>query len=275
MRLNELLTGEPLWCRCSWRRESSLYTQETVGPFDKVLARQYGKQRDSPSCLFLFCYLSIPAGCFHHSWYTTLPWRGLPAPNVCILQKDHLLLNEIPAVKIYSRVPLVRMLTKSLDHCLCCSKQVALIHPQSPTASLPVAFPTRPHMVVSTLDHMSNNNQKFRSLHSERSRSLDSLSSTISAAAAKSLQSCPTLCDPRDGSPPGSPISGILQARTLEWVAISFSNASKCKVKVKSLSYVRLLATPWTAAYQAPPMGFSRQEYWSGVPLPSPTTISK
>ena len=82
------------------------------------------------------------------------------------------------------------------------------------------------------------------------------------AAAAKSLQSCPTLCDPRDGSPPGSPIPGILQARILEWVAISFSNAWKWKVKVKSHSCVRLLATPWTAAHQAPPsMGFSRQEY--------------
>ena len=91
-----------------------------------------------------------------------------------------------------------------------------------------------------------------------------------SAAAAKSLQLCPTLCDPIDGSPPGSPIPGILQARTLEWVAISFSNAWKWKVKVKSLSRVRLLAIPWTAAYQAPPsMGFPRQEYWSGVPLPS------
>ena len=91
------------------------------------------------------------------------------------------------------------------------------------------------------------------------------------AAAAKSLQSCPTLCDPIDGSPPGSPVPGILQARTVEWIAISFSNAWKWKVKVKSLSRVRLLATPWTAAYQAPPsMGFSRQEYWSGVPLPSP-----
>ena len=86
-------------------------------------------------------------------------------------------------------------------------------------------------------------------------------------AAAKSLQSYPTLCDPRDGSPPGSPIPGILQARTLEWVAISFSNAWKWKVKVKSLSRVQLLATPWTTASQAPPsMGFSRQEYWSGVP---------
>ena len=89
------------------------------------------------------------------------------------------------------------------------------------------------------------------------------------SSAAKSLQSCPTLCDPIDGSPPGSPVPGILQARTLEWVAISFSNAGKWKVKVKSLSRVRLLANPWTAAYQAPPsMGFSRQEYWSGVPLP-------
>ena len=88
---------------------------------------------------------------------------------------------------------------------------------------------------------------------------------------AKSLQSCPTLCDPIDGSPPGSPIPGILQARTLEWVAISFSNAWKWKVKVKSLSRVWLIVTPRTAAYQAPlSMRFSRQEYWSGVPLPSP-----
>ena len=85
------------------------------------------------------------------------------------------------------------------------------------------------------------------------------------AAAAKSLQSCPTLCDPIDGSPPGSPIPGILQARTLEWVAISFSNAGKWKVKGKSLSCVQLFVTPWTAAHQAPPsMGFSSQEYWSG-----------
>ena len=91
------------------------------------------------------------------------------------------------------------------------------------------------------------------------------------AAAAKSLQSCPTLWNPIDGSPPGSPVPGILQARTLEWVATSFSDAWKWKVKVKSLSRVRLLATPWTAAYQAPPsMGFSRQEYWSGLPLSSP-----
>ena len=92
------------------------------------------------------------------------------------------------------------------------------------------------------------------------------------AAAAKSFQSCPTLCDPIDGSPPGSPTLGFSRPRILERVAISFSNAWKWKVKVKSLSCAQLLATPWTAAYQAPPsVGFSRQEYWSGVPLPSPT----
>ena len=91
-----------------------------------------------------------------------------------------------------------------------------------------------------------------------------------SAAAAKSHQLCPTLCDPIDGSLPGSSVPGILHTRTLEWVAISFSNAWKWKVKVKSLSRVWPLATLWTAAYQAPPsMGFPRQEYWSGVPLPS------
>ena len=91
-------------------------------------------------------------------------------------------------------------------------------------------------------------------------------------AAAKSLQSCPTLCNPIDGSPPGSAIPEILQARTLEWVSISFSSVWKWKVKVRSLSRIWLFATPWTEAYQAPPsMGFSRQEYWSGLPLPSPT----
>ena len=90
-----------------------------------------------------------------------------------------------------------------------------------------------------------------------------------------SLQSHLTLCDAIDGSPPGSPVPGILQARTLEWVAISFSNAWKWKVKVKSLSRVQLL-TPWTAAYQTPLfMGFSRQEYWSGVPLPSPKFVQR
>ena len=95
---------------------------------------------------------------------------------------------------------------------------------------------------------------------------------TAAAAAAKSLQSCPILCNPTDGNPPGSPVPGILQARTLEWVAISLSNAWNWKVKVKSLSHVRLVVTPWTAVHQAPPsMGFSRQEYWSGLPLPSPS----
>ena len=90
------------------------------------------------------------------------------------------------------------------------------------------------------------------------------------AAAAKSLQSYSTLCDPIDSSPPGLPIPGILQARTLEWVAISFSNAWEWKVKVKSFRHVRLIATPWTAAHKAPlSMGLPRQEYWSGVPCPS------
>ena len=100
------------------------------------------------------------------------------------------------------------------------------------------------------------------------------IAAAAAAAAAKSLQSCPILWDPIDGSPAGSPIPGILQARTLEWVAISFSNAWKWKVKVKLLSRVWLLVTPWTAAYQAPlSMGFSRQEYWSGLPLPSPYAL--
>ena len=97
-----------------------------------------------------------------------------------------------------------------------------------------------------------------------------------STAAAKSLQLCLTLCDPIDGSPPGSTVPGILLATTPEWVAISPSNAWKWKVKVKLLSCVWLFATPWTAAHQAPPsMGFSRQEYWSGVPLPSLKNCSR
>ena len=143
----------------------------------------------------------------------------------------------------------------------------------------------------------------------------------VQQLAAKLLQSCPTLCDPIDNSSSGSPIPGILQARTLEWVAISFSSAWKWKVKVsrsvtsdssrshglqptrllcpwgfpgkktgvechcllqcmkvksesESLSRVWLFTTPWAVAYQAPlPMGFSRQEYWSGVPLPSPMIL--
>ena len=98
----------------------------------------------------------------------------------------------------------------------------------------------------------------------------------VAAAAAKSLQSCPTLCDPIGGSPPGSPVPGILQARTLEWVAISFSNAWKWKGKLKLLSHTWLLVTPWAAAHQAPPsLGFFRLEHWSGSPFPSPMHESK
>ena len=95
---------------------------------------------------------------------------------------------------------------------------------------------------------------------------------SLGPTAAKLLQFCLTLCNPIDGSPPGSRVPGILQARTLERVAISFSSAWKWKVKVKLLSRVRLFATPWTAAHQAPPsLRFSRQKYWSGVPSPSPS----
>ena len=113
------------------------------------------------------------------------------------------------------------------------------------------------------------------SCHSPMSTLSVSPVKVLIAAAAKSLQSCPTLWDPIDSRPSGSPFPGILQARTLEWVAVSFSNAGKWKVKGKSLSRVRPLATPWTAAYQAPPsMGFSRQEYCSGVPLLSLTEDS-
>ena len=104
------------------------------------------------------------------------------------------------------------------------------------------------------------------SLHSRQRFTLTSY-----VAAAKSLQSCPTLCDPIDGSPGGAPAPVFLQARILEWVAISLSNAEKWKLRVKSLSRARLLVTPWAAAYQTPlSMGFSRQGYWSGLPLPSP-----
>jgi len=122
------------------------------------------------------------------------------------------------------------------------------------------------HDELGNIDHKSNDIKCYRSIKERDLRR--------SAAAAKSLQSCPTLCDPIDGSLPGSPVPGILQARTLEWVAISFSNAWKWKVKVESLNRVRFLATPWTAAYQAPPpMGFSRQEYWSGLHCLLPTYV--
>ena len=118
-----------------------------------------------------------------------------------------------------------------------------------------------------------NTTQSFSKRHiwSKSGASLRAAAAAATATAAKSLQSCPTLCNPIDSSPPGSHVPGILQARTLEWVDISFSNAGKWKVKVKSFSCVQKpSATPWTAAYQAPPsMGFSRQECWSGVPSPS------
>ena len=100
---------------------------------------------------------------------------------------------------------------------------------------------------------MSDTTERLHDTNMYGSRHISEFSSSAAAAAAKSHQSCLTLCDPIDGSPPGSPVPGILQARTLEWVAISCSNAWKQKVKVKSLSRFWLLATPWTAAYQAPP----------------------
>ena len=119
-----------------------------------------------------------------------------------------------------------------------------------------------------TCDHLIS--QNFTSKWGRKATGNPTVAVYTAAAAAKLLQLCPTLCDPRDSSPPGSPIPGMLQARTPEWVAISLSNAWKLKMKVKSLSRVQLSATPWTAAHQAPPsMGFSRQEYWSGMPLPS------
>ena len=115
------------------------------------------------------------------------------------------------------------------------------------------------------VNHKCHHSKRATTLHSPESY-FEIYLKCHAAAAAKSLQSCPTLCDPIDGSPPGSPIPGILQARTLEWVAISFSNAREWKVKMKLLGCVWLLAIPWTAAYQGPPsMGFSRKEYWSGV----------
>ena len=117
---------------------------------------------------------------------------------------------------------------------------------------------------------------KFSTIISSKMFSYTFFFSSSAATAAKSLQSCLTLWDPRNGSPPGSSVPGILQARTPEWVAISFSNVWEWKVKVKSLSRVWLFTTPWTAAYQAPPsMGLSRQEYWSGLPFPSPASSSE
>ena len=118
---------------------------------------------------------------------------------------------------------------------------------------------SKPHWETPKPQEETERPQKLRSLPTPQSIRSTWPAHQDAAAAAKSLQSCPTLCDPTDGSPPGSPVPGILQARTLEWVAISFSSAWKWKVKVKSLSRVRLFETPWTAAHQAPPsLGFSR-----------------
>ena len=128
------------------------------------------------------------------------------------------------------------------------------------------------HLQRRMRDHKNRKNTRRQQCPKTREECFKATVSNA-AAAAKSLQSCPTLCDPIDGSPPGSPVPGILQTRILEWVAISFSNAWRWKMKVKSLSRVRLWVTPQTAAYRAPlSMGFSRQEYWSVVPSPSPNT---
>ena len=119
-------------------------------------------------------------------------------------------------------------------------------------------------MLKSLIGFLSAN--KIDNYNRQQGRKTEKRKKSERIYAAKSLQLCPSLCDPIDGSPLGSPVPGILQARTLEWVAISFSSAWKWKVEGKLLSRVRLFTTPWTAAYQAPPsMGFSRQEYWSGV----------
>ena len=139
----------------------------------------------------------------------------------------------------------------------------------------------RQRCVQSKVKYMQKNQDWVRSFVNKRhwqrtfaELAIHTLTTLAAAAAAKSLQSCLTLCNPIDGSPRGSAVPGILQARTLEWVAIAFSIVWEWKVKVKSLSRVRLLATPWTAAYRAPPsMGFSRQEYWSGLPLLSPKLV--
>ena len=126
------------------------------------------------------------------------------------------------------------------------------------------------YQIVLQIKYSDRNNANYKELLVSATSSSKYI--LYAAAAAKSLQSCPTLCDPIDSSPLGSSVPGILQARILEWVAMSFSNAWKWQVKVKSLSRARLLATPWTAAYQTPlSTGFSRQEYWSGMPLPSLT----
>ena len=136
----------------------------------------------------------------------------------------------------------------------------------SPDTLVSFGITLSPHLTSATQTHLTDIKQQSGHFTSPY---------WLAPAAAKSLQSCLTLCDPIDSSSPGSAVPGILQAKILEWVAISFSNAWKWKVKVKWLSHVQLLATRWTAAYKAPPsMGFSRQEYWSGLPLPSLMTLT-
>ena len=132
----------------------------------------------------------------------------------------------------------------------------------------PFVITLSPHLTSATQTHLTDIKQRRGPLTSPY------WLAAAAAAAAKTVQSRSTLCDPIDSSSPGSAVPGILQAKILEWVAISFSNAWRWKSKVKSLSHVQLLVTSWTAAYKAPPsMGFSRQEYWSGLPLPSPKTL--
>ena len=168
---------------------------------------------------------------------------------ICLVL-THLLNPRLPTQHLFSDVWRHLKLSKT---------KLSILHPTSTTTAMTTQTLGTPPIVFIFENVATPPFQLFRS------------QINYAAAAAKSLQSCPTLCDPIDGSPPGSPVPGILQARTLECVAISLSNAWKWKVKGKSLSRVRPSETPCTAALQAPPsMGFSRQEYWSGVPLPSP-----
>ena len=244
-----------------------------------------------------WCLTTLPGRCipavFWLLWFYSLNWSNIKV--ISVMNSDSTLWN-------LRKFPLC-VHAKSLQSCLIlcdpmdCSPPGCSVHEDSPGKNawvLQGIFLTRglnPHFLC--LIHWQVGSLPLVPPGKPQEHSLNHIKSTViyyafilckllsiervpcsTAAAAKSLQSCPTLCDPIDDSPPGSPVPGILQARTLEWVTISFSNTWKWKVKVKSLSCVRLLATPWTAAHQAPPsMVFSRQEYWSGVLLPSPTLL--
>ena len=168
------------------------------------------------------------------------------------------------------QVSLINMYSgKFLRNVILCLFRIAQFYWENKYALISPSLLQESHILLLPWSKLNTHTQP-RNLTSQEEGNAAADAAAAAAAAAKSLQSCPTLCDPIDGSPPGSSVPGILQARILEWVAISFSNAWKWKVKVKLLSRVRLLATPWTAVHQAPlSMGFSRQEYWSGVPLPS------